>query len=262
MHHLRRIAVASAVGLGMLSSAAQAGVVSFSNISASWSNISGGTNVNYDPAGTTTAVHWGTSTGSGQSGYEYEAVGSSFNVTVPPSPSNDFILGTFTHFNRPISGGTSITGVRLSITADVMVDAVSQGTKTFVYDFKHLETTNSSDPCADGGANGVGVNVNGCADRVRVNFNNLSDSFVIGLDTYSLEIRGFLFGDLDTGTPATEFWTIENAENSAYLRGRVTLLSDIPGGPGGEEDVSEPGALGLLGLGLIGLGIRLRRRTV
>lgn len=261
MNYIRAIATAAVVsGISLMSSAAMAGVVTFSGISASWSNIQGGTNVNYDPAGVTTAAYWGNSTGSGQSGYEYAAVGSSFSETLPPSPSNDFILGTFTHFNNPISSGTSITGIRLSITANVDVDGIGQGAKTFVYDFAHWETTNSSDPCANGEANDQGVNIEGCADRVKVNFNSLSNSFLIGGDLYSLEMRGFLFGDLATGTPATEFWTIEEASNEAFLRGRVTLRSEI--GPDPQEEISEPGALGLLGLGLAALGLRLRRRRV
>ncbi len=245
-----------AAGLALSSVPAVAGVVTFSDFSASWSNISGGTNVAYDPMGPTSAVYWGNSTGSGQSGYEFSSSAVDFDITLPPSPSDDFIVGTFTHFNRPISGGSSISGVQLSISAEILVDGISQGTKNFLYDFDHWETTNSNDPCADGGDHGEGVNVNGCADRVRLNYNSLSDSFLIGSDLYSLEIRGFLFGDLDTGTPATEFWTVENAENEAYLRARVTLTSDI--GPGGQE-VSEPATLGFLGLGLAAMWLRRRK---
>ncbi len=242
--------IAAAFACALSTSVAHAGLVEFNNITAEWSHVIGGANVVYDPAGSSTSVRWGTG---GRSGYDFEAPGSNVSVMVPPTPSPDFIVGTFTHVNKVINGGTSISGIRLTISTEIIVDSFSQGIKTFVYDIDHWETTNDASPCADGGTDGVGVNINGCADNVSVNFNSLSDSFVIDGDIYSLDIRGFLFGDLDTGTAAESFWTIEREDNEAYLRARITLRSELV-----PQEVPAPMALGLMGLGLIGLGLRRR----
>jgi hypothetical protein len=119
-----------------------------------------------------------------------------------------------------------------------------------VYLVDHFETLNGPNPCADGGANGVGVNVNGCADRVRMAFLGISDSFMIGSDLYSLEIMGFRVG----GQDVTEFWTAEGVLNPAGLLARVNLTSEIPAA------VPEPGTIGLMATGLALCGLVARRR--
>lgn len=252
--HLRRLAAASvmAVVLGAASTAS-AGVVTFDSLTATWSLVQGGTNVNFTNNGTADAsVHWGTPANA-QSGYEFDAaIPPAIDIAVPPSPSNDFILGTFTHFNFPIDSGTSITGVRLTLSAHVLIDNVAVGTENFVYDFIHNETPNGANPCADGGAQGVGINVNGCADNVNTNYNSLSDSFQIGPDLYTLDIRGFELLDA-AHTHVLSFWTAESQANSAYVLARVALTSEVQTAP-------EPTTLALLGVGLLGLGL-VRRRT-
>jgi len=235
--------------------AASAAVVTFENIVGSWSNIIGGSNVAYTGNGTSnTTVRWGNPSGQPQqSGYQFAAVTSPTvpTATLPPSPSGDLILGTFTHFNFPITNGAS--GVRLTISANVKVDGVFQNNYSFVYDFTHNETTNNLNPCPDGGNNGVGVNVNGCADQVTMNYNSLSDSFSIGGDLYTLDIRGF---ELLNGTKVFGFWTTENQANSAYILGRVALTSEVIG------EVPLPGTALLLGAGLFALGAFKRRSAL
>ncbi len=120
----------------------------------------------------------------------------------------------------------------------------------FVYNFTHTETPNSANPCAFGGANNQGVNSNGCADQVLVNFNSQSDFFEIGGLKYALDVVGFLVG----GDPATAFLTREEKTNKAYLQGRVVLYSEAV------EGVPEPAtwAMLILGFGLVGAAARRR----
>jgi hypothetical protein len=245
---MRKGLIASAAAIALLApGAASAASVSIDVITATWSNVAGGSAVNFTGNGTASAsVNWGT--GGPQSGYVFTAAAMPIVSTLPPSPSPTFTLGTFTHRNLPITSGTSITGVRLTISAAVSIDSVSQGTKNFVFDFDHWETPNSANPCANGGTNGVGVNISGCADRVQVGFNSLSESIVIGADTYTLNIVGFLVG----GVPFSEFWTTENDINTALLRANWSLRSEV---------VPAPMSLALFGMGLAGLGLAMRRRA-
>lgn len=241
MQTLTKLSCALALVAGM--SAATAATVSLSNIYGVWSDANPVANATYVNGGS--SVNWGTG---GVSGYDFVA-GGPVDVDVPPSPTDLFSIGMFTHRNQIIDSGTSITDIVLTISADISVDGEAQGQRSFVFDFTHFETPNGDDPCADGGELGEGVNVNGCADRVTVDFNNLSESFTIGLNTYTLNIFGFLIDD----EQASAFWTKESFNNSADLLAFVTLRTN---------EVPEPHALGLLGLGLLGVAAarRYRRR--
>jgi hypothetical protein len=254
-HKNRVIAAAVAVSLFGAGSAQAASVV-LSNIVSTWLNGNPAANVAYfnsaAPGGTSTA-NWGTG---GTSGYDFNSVdnpGVTFVVNPPPTSPNQS-LGTFTHRNQPINAGSSITDIQLRITTNIKIDGndVNSGNPlNFLFDFDHNETPNGANPCADGGANGVGVNVNGCADNVRIFFNPQSDVFKIGDVEYTLELIGFFVGN----TQVSSFWTKESANNSADVLARVIAREDV------ETEVPLPAAAWLLLSGLAGLGVVGRRRS-
>ena len=201
---------------------AVAATITLDNVVATWSNVHGGSSIGFTGNGTNDAtVTWGTPHGGTQSGYNFSGISGSLDAT--PDSSPEFVIGSFTHLNQPIAGGTSISDARLTIGTDVYVDSSFIGNYSFVYDVEHWETTNTARTCADGGVNGTGANVNGCADRVQTNYNSLSDTFQIGSDLYTLDILGFRFFD---GTDTLSFWTAESANNRVYLLARAILTSE------------------------------------
>lgn len=194
----------------------------------------------------------------GDSGYTFQSPsGQPIVATVPPSPSPDFILGTFQHLNNPIPAGSSITGIDLTVSTDVKIEGVDEGILSFQFHFTHNETDNGANPCADGGQNGHGVNVNGCADHVTVNALSDTAQFTIGGDHYTIDIIGFE----QNGVITNGFWTEEGVTNTADLAAHVSLFSDvvtIPGAP--EPSTWAMGLMGFAGLGF--LGFRRSRRPV
>ena len=209
----------------------------------------------------TDQIFWGSpATSRGQSGYEFQSATQSGGFDI--EAGTQFDLGTFIHHNRTIwtrgrhtdGMASSIRGAQLKV--DYALDFGGGDLRRYssVFDFLHNETRNRSNPCANGEANGVGVNSNGCADKVTLTRNDdQSDSFVIDGLRYQLDISGLL-GD-------TPFWTAEDAENPLELVGLFTTEAvPPPPVPPPPTPVPLPAPAGALVLALLGLGLVGRRR--
>jgi MYXO-CTERM domain-containing protein len=246
---MKHLAIVASAVAALTAGVAQAHTVSLQGITATWFGGDPAANVSYNSNGTTTPeARWGI--GDPQSGYNYVVANQPINFDVPPDSPNQ-VLGSFTHLNNPISSGSSITSIKLGIKADIYIDAAYQGTLMFNYGFDHWETDNGATTCANGDANGVGVNKNGCADRVIANWLSTSQDFYVDSDIYTLNVKGFSLTQ-DGLNPFTEFWTAESEDNQAYLIGNVALRSSV--------ELPEPDTLALVALALLGAGLAGRRR--
>lgn len=227
----------------VLTLSSHAGAVSVNLIEATGTWIS--TQPTVTGVGTNT-ISWGDpATSRGPSQYIYETLAPELGLDL----GEEFKIGKFIHRNNPIYAPLL---EEASLKIDYEIQVVNGGViGTFMgssyFDFEHLESPNGANPCANGGANGSGINSRGCADRVTFTMNEaLSDSFTVDGLRYELALTSFLLGD---GTVADEFWTKEKKSNKAWLMATVTAVPLPAAGP------LFASLLGLLGL------MRMRRNT-
>jgi hypothetical protein len=265
--NLKTLSVAAAVAGAISATGAHANTINITSVNGLWTSTDPGAP---DVTGqNTNEIRWGDPAFNGdvpddQSGYLFEGNAPQNGVAA----NSNFVLGTFTHFNNPITD-VSLKNATLSVSInfdilDVDSNVIESRTVDSVFDFAHLETDNKlvftlsngiipnpNATCADGGPNAVGVNINGCADRVTAVTNTgILDSFRVGDDHYVFDVSGFCV-DCNPLALFDEFWTTENAENSAQLVARWTQEANV---------VPLPAAGWMLLAGLGGLGIMSRRR--
>ncbi|MBG0756540.1 hcalcium-binding protein [Vibrio cidicii] len=173
----------------------------FNGVSAMWSNITGGANINiYDSSDADPdldQVRWGTSAWNGQSGYGFidNDSGLAGNIAL-----NELVqLGTFTHYNYPIYD--SITGATLDVTFSV-TDAYGRVTPvTITVNFAHNETPNNqSDP------------------RDIITIESQSVTFEFEGKMYTVEVLGFVDKN---GNVINSIKTDENASNQFDLVAKI-----------------------------------------
>jgi len=276
----RALAVAATVLAGSIAAAspAAAGVVVFSNVSAAWSNPAPGSGISIANGSPTSTASWGTPTlGTKKSSYTFTGNGAVTDDLVSGGSDGPFQLGEFQHNNWPITG-TSLTSIKLAFKADITVDGQSAGTKTFDFIFSHDETPNNgtNGVCKYGGTPGSGINTYGCADQVSVESNSLNNMFVVGNDTYTLEIAGFFANGVLTENFLTKEGKVEEVTtyyyehgkkkkkkelvytsfpNKAYVMGTVSMITSA---------VPEPStwAMMIVGFGGVGSMLRANRRRL
>lgn len=235
-----RLIAAAAVIFGT-AAPAMAASLTLTDIQAEWSSST----PTVDGIGTK-EIRWGRPAEQRQSGYNFASSETPFSV----EDQSEFVIGTFTHENFPVFDQL-LEAANLAVQfAIVGVDRPITSTFAFV----HQETFNNpvGGACADGGANGTGVNLAGCADKVTATLNReQSESFDIGGVTYVLDILGFQ----RQGETLTDFWTQESQSNSADL---VAVFRVEEGVPVPEVPLPASGILILMGLSTL---VLVRRRS-
>ena len=234
-----KVIAGAVLALGMSVSVATAGTVTINSISGVWQNsdpVSGISGLG------TERIRWGTNEGSGRSSYKFDAA----DTPIEPTEGDDFDLGEFTHFNKPISG-TLLRSVDLLVTIGFSIDGNAQTPVESLFSFTHDETPNEDDleDCKYPGS------VTRCDDLVTATLNlGSTQSFFLDGIEYVFTISGFEVG----GSTLTSFLTKERADNTATLKARYVTKDSV-------EVIPLPAAGWLLLAGVAGLAAMRRKKA-
>ncbi|MDB9377527.1 THxN family PEP-CTERM protein, partial [Nodularia sphaerocarpa] len=191
--------------------------LTLNSVTGSWTNpIGGGGTVN---GVGTNEIRWGTPAlfASEQSGFKFDGA-------APPSASisteNNFLLGTFTHFNFPVNGGANAVDLDVSLNIGSI--------QNFKYTFNIQETSNglflSSCPSFQ-------ISNTPCDDRITFGSGFTDRTFFIDEEEYTLQLAGFS-STADSLNPISSLVTEERRASTAFLFGRITTpVNNEPGTP-------------------------------
>lgn len=225
----------------LFSVASQAAVIKLTAVNAVWQNVTPvsvtNTNIQYQTVGNSVQVRWGAASQpiSSRSGYGFAAAAL---PVADLSLGNPFLLGNFTHFNLPITAGTSITGAELRVSFQITVDGIAINDMVLA-SFIHTETPNSCTPlptCAN--------------DLVSLQTTSSTTQFVHNNVEYTLDVLGFSTNN--GGNIVEDFSTVENRNNTASLYAKLV---------GQPLNVPEPETMGLLGMALVALSLAKRAKA-
>ncbi|MEG0010042.1 MAG: Ig-like domain-containing protein, partial [Aeromonas sp.] len=208
----------------------------FSGIEASWISAVGGKNLEYfdgtDNDSAKDQIRWGGKNET-KSGYGFADNDTALNGQIPLN--EEIKLGTFTHYNYPVTSGTSITGVTMQATFSV-TDASGKVTPVTVsINFNHNETPND-----------------GADPRDIITIGTTTASFNFEGKVYSFEVLGFRDA---SGNVVKTIYTNENASSSFDLVVKIVEGSgyELPQTTGNVLSNDLAGADG--GLAVIGYGV-------
>ena len=197
-----------------------------------------------------TIISWGIPYGSGgpQSAYGWAAN----NTISPVTVGEEFVLGTFTHYNNPLLSSfnnndvkASITSVNLNLQFGTFENVLTPGPLTFdlTFEFLHNET-----PAVNNGPNPP--------DIVNITGPTYNNEFAFEGEIYYFSLLGFKDGDYKN-----TLW-LETAEGENTSRELYAIITSIPIPPPTPNEIPEPGSILLLGTGIVGLGFVVRRKLV
>jgi len=224
-----------------MSTGAHAIPVTIEVVGADWTNVQGGTDLNFadnDGIAGNESLSWGVGfTSAGQSGYTFAgAAPPAFTVNT----GDVFGLGTLTHNNFTIFAGGGITGATLNISTMLTIAGAPITEGPFNFSLFHNETPNNCNPQPT------------CANDIVTFANNPSntDTFNIDGTEYTFNLSSFLFN----GTTASSFSSPEGGANTATINASIDAVTPV--------SVPEPSSMLLLGLGMTAMVATRRRKKL
>lgn len=151
-----------------------------------------------------------------------------------------FTLGTLTYYNNPVFD--AVSAIDLLISATLSVDGVPLVAGPFTFAIDVDETANESNPLACPYQSTIG-----CSDKISIATGAASQVFMLGDQTLTLYVDGFLDQSL---VPRSSFIAQEQESTTATLVGHFDVASAVP----------EPASWAMMVLGFGFLGGALRRR--
>jgi PEP-CTERM motif len=235
---VKRLAAGAVSLIGLANFASAANALTLAGSSGTWSNVVGGSGVEFQTVGSENQVRWGTPLGSGKSGLGFSGVGSStFEI------GDVFQIGTLRHFNSPITFGTNASSADLDITLNFLAPAITQA---FTFTFSIAETINQAPASSCPFPSTIP-----CSDKISFPSALGSSSFSIDGVNYTLQLLGF--SNTPGGSLVSEFISEEGGTNSAFLYGKITSMKPTA--------VPEPGSvMGILGFAALGAGSIWKRK--